>query len=96
MHTSSISNFNIAARVHRDNANLQGTCNIIYNKKKNTSGGDLFLPDYNAVIESADNSIIVYPAWRNSHGVTPIKPTRRIHHRNTLVFYSLAYFAKLA
>lgn len=44
--------------------------------------------------KSADNSMLVYPAWRNVHGVTPIVPTREGGYRNSLVFYSLKAFNK--
>jgi hypothetical protein len=70
--TSSISNFNIAAPYHRDAANLEGCVNVIIAKKHNARGGNTTVPDYGATVDSRDNSMLVYPAWRNVHGVTPI------------------------
>ena len=67
MYTSSISNFNISAPFHRDNATF----------------------------EQADNSMLVYPAWRNVHGVTPIKPIAENGYRNSLIFYPLKAFKGL-
>lgn len=93
--TSSISNYNISAPFHRDTGNIVGTVNVIICKKHNAIGGDLHIPDYNATIGQQDNSILVYPAWRNVHGVTPITPTHEGGYRNSLVFYPLKAFQGL-
>jgi len=90
--TSSISNFNIAAPYHRDAANLEGCVNVIIAKKSHARGGNTTIPDYSATVDSADNSMLVYPAWRNVHGVTPIVPLREGGYRNSLVFYPLKAF----
>lgn len=90
--TSSISNYNISADFHLDRANIIGAVNVIICKKHNSKGGDLHVPDYNATIGQQDNSILVYPAWRNVHGVTPIIPTHEGGYRNSLVFYPLKAF----
>ena len=93
--TSSISNYNISAPFHRDTGNIVGAVNVIICKKHNSKGGDLHVPDYNATIGQQDNSILVYPAWRNVHGVTPIIPTHEGGYRNSLVFYPLKAFKGL-
>jgi hypothetical protein len=93
--TSSISNFNISAAFHRDTGNIAGAVNVIICKKHNSKGGDLHVPDYNATIGQQDNSILVYPAWRNVHGVTPIIPTHKGGYRNSLIFYPLKAFVGL-
>jgi hypothetical protein len=90
--TSSISNYNIAADFHRDNGNLKGCSNVIIAKRKNSTGGCTTVPDYGATVDSVDNSMLYYPAWRNVHGVTPIVPTHNGGYRNSLVFYPLANF----
>lgn len=90
--TSSISNFNISAPFHRDTGNIKGTVNIILTKRNNSKGGSLHVPDYDATFEQADNSMLVYPAWRNVHGVTPIIETRKGGYRNSLIFYPLKTF----
>lgn len=90
--TSSISNYNISAPFHRDNGNIVGAVNVIICKKFNSKGGDLHIPDYNATIGQQDNSILVYPAWKNVHGVTPIIPTFEGGYRNSLIFYPLKAF----
>jgi hypothetical protein len=90
--TSSISNYNISAPFHRDTGNIVGAVNVIICKKFNSKGGDLHIPDYGATIGQQDNSILVYPAWRNVHGVTPILPTLEGGYRNSLVFYPLKAF----
>ena len=93
--TSSISNYNISAPFHRDTGNIVGAVNVIICKKHNSKGGDLHVPDYNATIGQQDNSILVYPAWRNVHGVTPIIPTHEGGYRNSLIFYPLKAFKGL-
>lgn len=93
--TSSISNYNISAPFHRDNGNIVGAVNVIICKKFNSKGGDLHIPDYNATIGQQDNSILVYPAWKNIHGVTPIIPTFEGGYRNSLIFYPLKAFVNL-
>jgi hypothetical protein len=93
--TSSISNYNISAPFHKDTGNIVGAVNVIICKQKNAKGGDLHIPDYNATIGQIDNSILVYPAWRNVHGVTPIIPTHEGGYRNSLVFYPLKAFVGL-
>ena len=93
--TSSISNYNISAPFHRDTGNIVGAVNVIICKKHNSKGGDLHIPDYDATIGQQDNSILVYPAWKNVHGVTPITPTYEGGYRNSLVFYPLKAFMNL-
>lgn len=93
--TSSISNYNISAPFHRDTGNIVGAVNVIICKKRNSKGGELHIPDYDATIGQQDNSILVYPAWRNVHGVTPIIPTHEGGYRNSLVFYPLKAFVGL-
>lgn len=93
--TSSISNYNIPASFHRDTGNIQGCCNVIITKRNNCKGGNLNVPDYGATIDQCNNSMLVYPAWRNVHGVTPIRPTFDDGYRNSLVFYPLKAFVGL-
>lgn len=90
--TGSISNYNISAAYHKDTGNIKGAVNIILTKRNNADGGCLNVPDYNATFEQADNSMLVYPAWRNIHGVTPITPTSDGGYRNSLIFYPLKAF----
>ena len=92
MFTSSISNFNIAAAYHRDTGNIVGAVNVILTKRNNSNGGCLNVPDYNVTFEQADNSMLVYPAWKNIHGVTPIIKTAEDGYRNSLIFYPLKAF----
>ena len=92
--TSSISNYNISAPFHRDGGNIQGCVNVIIAKKENAKGGNTTVPDYGATVDSCDNSMLVYPAWKNVHGVTPIEPTFEGGYRNSLVFYPLKAFKK--
>lgn len=90
--TSSISNFNISAPFHKDTGNIKNTVNVIITKRKNSMGGNLYVPDYNACFDQCDGSMLVYPAWRNVHAVTPIIPVKDGGYRNSLVFYPLRAF----
>lgn len=90
--TSSISNYNISAPFHRDAGNLNGCVNVIITKRLNSIGGNLHVPDYDATFDSCNNSMLVYPAWKNIHGVTPIIPTHEGGYRNSLIFYPLKAF----
>ncbi len=94
--TSSISNFNIAADYHIDKANIEGCVNVIIAKRSHAKGGNTTVPDYGATVDSSDNSMLVYPAWRNVHGVTPITPLKEGGYRNSLVFYPLKAFRDYA
>jgi hypothetical protein len=90
--TGSISNFNIPASFHKDTGNIIGCVNVIITKRLNSRGGNLNVPDYGATFNQVDNSILVYPAWKNLHGVTPIVPSHESGYRNSLVFYPLNAF----
>jgi|14BtaG_2_1085337.scaffolds.fasta_scaffold02883_3 hypothetical protein len=90
--TSSISNFNIAAPFHRDRANVRQTLNAIYTMRENSVGGCLYVPDYDACFEMPSHSLLFYPAWRNTHAVTPIQTTHDSGYRNSLVWYALQAF----
>lgn len=90
--TSSISNFNISAPFHRDQANIKQTLNAIYTHRHNSEGGCLYVPDYDACFKMPSGSLLFYPAWRNVHAVTPIKPTHKGGYRNSLVFYAVGGF----
>ena len=94
--TSSISNYNISAKFHRDNLNLKGCVNVIMTKRFDSKGGYLHIPDYDITIECADNSMIIYPAWKNVHGVTPIEVGSSNGYRNTFIFYALRGFKAYA
>ena len=93
--SSTITNCNIAAPIHQDNATVKGAVNVIITKRRNSKGGNLYVPDYDACFDQTDNSMLVYPAWRNRHGVTPIVTTHQNGYRNSHVWYALDGFAAL-
>lgn len=90
--TSSISNANISAPYHLDTGNIVGSVNVILTKRFKSKGGCLHVPDFGATFEQGDNSMLVYPAWKNIHGVTPIIPEQENGYRNSLIFYPLKSF----
>jgi hypothetical protein len=93
--TSSISNYNIAANFHRDTGNIKDSINVILTKRRLSEGGCLSVPDYNLTFACHDSSMIVYPAWKNVHGVTPIISKAKGGYRNSLIFYPLAGATKV-
>ena len=92
MFTSGICNFNIAVDYHQDIRNIVGSLNVILTRRNNANGGCLNVPDYNATFEQGNNSMLVYPAWRNMHGVTPIEQFDDEGYRNSFILYSLKAF----
>jgi hypothetical protein len=94
-YTSSVSNVSCTVPVHSDKKNIVGTVNAIYCKRSSTTGGNLMLPDYGLTIDQKDYSLLVYPAWRDLHGVTPISKSSKKGYRNSLVFYSLKEFKEI-
>jgi hypothetical protein len=90
--TSSISNYNISAAMHQDHLNVKNALNCIITRRQNSTGGNLHIPDYGTTLDSAHNSLLVYPAWRNMHGVTPIVKTHANGYRNSLIWYALNAF----
>jgi hypothetical protein len=93
--TSSIANYNIAAPYHQDSANIPNTVNCIITKRKNAKGGNLHVPEFGVAFDQCDNSLVIYPAWKSLHGVTPIRATAKGGYRNSLVFYPLKAFWKI-
>tara|TARA_R100001086_G_C11843209_1_gene259573 strand:- start:968 stop:1771 length:804 start_codon:yes stop_codon:yes gene_type:complete len=87
--SSSISNSNIAVTYHQDRGNLSGCLNFIFAKKNHCDGGFLHVPEYDLCIECEDESLLVYPAFANMHGVTPITANMLDGYRNSLVFYTV-------
>lgn len=90
--TSAICNYNISAPYHRDTGNTEGAVNLIITKRDAAIGGCLHVPDFNITIKQQNDSCLVYPAYMNIHGVTPIHRMKSDGYRNTLIFYSLKYF----
>ena len=62
---------------------------MIFSVKKKVLGAHLHVPEYGLVIENGDNSLLVYPAYANMHGVTPINSVNLGGYRNSLVFYTI-------
>ena len=91
--TSTISNYNISAAYHIDRANIRGSMNAIYTKRCEATGGNLYLPEYGACFSMPTDSLLIYPAWRDFHGVTPINAVDG-GYRNSLIFYPLKGFER--
>ena len=87
--SSTISNCNIAAPIHQDNANIKGAINIILTKRQNSTGGNLHVPDFGATFDQSNNSLLVYPAYRNRHGRYPYHPYSPRRLQETHMFGTL-------
>jgi hypothetical protein len=86
--TSFIHNMNISVDYHIDKHNIPDSLNVIIIKKYGCQGGDLSIPEQGVCLSCTNDSMIVYPAWMNYHGVTPITNSLSNGYRNSLVFYS--------
>jgi len=87
--TSWIDNFNWAVNTHIDWWNIRWANNIIYFKRKNSTGWNLHIPEYWWIVESADDSVVFYPAYLHIHWVDNIIPNKHWWYRNSLVLYPL-------
>ena len=76
-------------RYHTDNGNLENTYSTMLTMKKDIRGGYLHLPEYNAVIENENNSILIFDGAATSHGVTPMQMKNKASGRVTVVWYCL-------
>jgi len=87
--TSWIDNFNWSVNTHIDWWNIKWANNIIYFKRKNSTWWNLHIPEYGWVVDSANDSLVFYPAYAHIHWVDKITPTDKWGYRNSLVLYPL-------
>jgi len=87
--TSWIDNFNWSVNTHMDWWNIKGANNIIYFKRKNSIWWNLHIPEYWGVVDSANDSLVFYPAYKHIHWVDAIVPLKEWGYRNSIVLYPL-------
>ena len=75
--------YNSDASYHIDD-HTRGYNACIVKRGKDSSGGNITIPNLNATFDQCDGSIVVFPAWRWWHGVTSIMGD----YRNSIILYS--------
>lgn len=92
--TSGIINNSNQLIYHTDNGNMPGCFSAMYTFRKGVEGGYLHLPEYDAIIENAHNSLLLFDGARVLHGVTPFQRAASMAKRITIVFYVLEKMSK--
>ncbi len=87
--TSGIINCDSQLPYHYDKGNIKGCWSNMITFKNGIRGGDLVLPELDAVIRLRDHSVLMFEGQSLLHGVTPFKKLGRTSHRFTVVYYSL-------
>lgn len=89
IYTSGIINYNNTLLYHRDRGNFSDSWNAMMVIKKNASGGELVLPEYDLAIEYGNGDCIWSNANEITHGVTHVLPQREDGYRISIVWYAL-------
>lgn len=88
-YTSGIINLDTQYLYHTDNGNVANTLSSMLTFKHRVSGGDLHLPEYNVLIKTENNSLLIFDGANTSHGVTKFKKDAKDSYRITVVWYVL-------
>lgn len=86
--TSGIINQTAALPYHRDAGNLKDAWSAQLVVRRNTAGGLLHLPEYDAYLACGHRSAIIFRGQSAWHGVTPIRATAPRSNRYSIVFYT--------
>lgn len=91
--TSGIINCSNRLIYHTDNGNVKNCYSAMITFRKQSKGGFLHLPEYDAIIKNPHGSLLIFDGGRIIHGVTPFdtKEGKRI----TIVFYALEGIKRL-
>jgi len=87
--TSGIINKNNQLKYHLDSGNIKGMMSNMVCFKRKVVGGYLAIPEYDLLLECADNTVVIFDGQKIMHGVTQIKHTADDSYRYTIVYYSL-------
>ncbi len=87
--TSGIINSATQLIYHTDNGNMPGCFSMMYTFRHGITGGHLHLPEFNALIKTAHNSLLIFDGASVVHGVTPFKKALGSSRRVTIVYYVL-------
>lgn len=86
--SSGIINYSAALPYHRDSGNIKGSWSAMVCSRKNMTGGNLHLPEYDITLGVPNNSLIWFNGQTIWHGVTPMKATHKNAYRFTIVYYA--------
>jgi hypothetical protein len=86
--TSGIINRTAALPYHRDAGNVVGSWSAMLTMRRNTTGGNLHLPEYDRTLAVDDATAMFFVGGKTWHGVTPIDLSRTDAYRFTTVFYA--------
>lgn len=92
--TSGIINKSNQLVFHTDNGNVKDCLSLMFCFKKSIDGGSLILPEYDAAIDIADKSILIFDGQSVSHGVEHFRKMNKDSDRFTIVFYALEKLSK--
>ncbi len=87
--TSGIVNKNNPLKYHLDSGNFKGLLSNMVVLKKGVKGGHLVIPEYDVILECADNTLVVFNGQNLVHGVSSIEHEDENAYRYTIVYYSL-------
>lgn len=86
--TSGIINDIVSIPYHRDQGNLTGTWSAMIVLRKDATGGELHLPEYDILLDCFDKSLVFFDGQAAWHGVTPIQLRNKESFRRSIVMYS--------
>lgn len=86
--TSGIINKNSALKYHFDSGNFKKVYSNMVVFKKYCRGGHLAIPEYDLMLDCADNTVVFFDGQSILHGVTPFKIATG-GFRFSVVYYSL-------
>lgn len=92
--TSGIVNKNNPLAYHCDSGNFEGTWTAMLVYKNEVKGGNLHLPEFDAVIKLDDGDLVIFKSSDYVHGVTPIIKLGQHSYRYSVVYYTLKGLAQ--
>lgn len=87
--TSGIVNKNNQLKYHYDAGNFKGVLSNMVVLKKGVQGGHLVIPEFDLIVDCADNSLVIFNGQDLVHGVSPIEYEDEGAYRYSVVYYSL-------
>jgi len=87
--TSGIVNQNNQLKYHTDSGNFKGCLSNMIVLKKGVKGGHLVVPEYDMILDCADNTLVIFNGQDLVHGVSPIEYEDSGSYRYSVVYYSL-------
>ena len=84
-------NYSMQCSCHKDKKNLEnGYSAMLVLKDKNTSGGELYIPEIKTIFDLESNDLVFFPSEELSHGNLPLySKTLGKPHRVSIVLYTL-------